>query len=140
MAFINAEQPTIQTAAEIWDGPKKTKKQKKTQKQTLLRSQADCCLKLLMSSKGILNILGCNGIQDFKAIMHVQVASKRIKSESVADLGMLVPIYSNLFNEPVQMTIQFVSCCSKTFHFFSTLNWSHQAPAHVSIETFCKHG
>lgn len=102
-------------------------------KKTLLRSEADCCLKLLMSSKGILNISGHNGIRDFKAIMHVQVASKRIKSESVADSGMLVPVYSNLFNEPVQMTIQVVSCSPKHFISFP------QAPAHVSIKTFCKH-
>lgn len=84
-------------------------------KKNLLRSEADCCLKLLMSSKGILNISGHNGIRDFKAIMHVQVASKRIKSESVGDLRMLVPVYSNLFNEPVQMTIQIVSCSPKHF-------------------------
>lgn len=70
MAFINMGQPTIQTAAQIWDGPKKKKKK------TLLRSEADCCLKLLMSSKGILNISGHNGIWDFKAIMHVQVFQK----------------------------------------------------------------
>lgn len=44
---------------------------------------------ILMSSKGILNISELNGIQDLKAIMHVQVTSKRIKSESFAELYML---------------------------------------------------
>lgn len=44
---------------------------------------------ILMSSKGILNISELNGIQDFKAIMHVHLTSKRIKSESFAELYIL---------------------------------------------------
>lgn len=43
----------------------------------------------LMSSKGSLNILELNGIQDFKAIMHVHLTSKGIKSESFIELYML---------------------------------------------------
>lgn len=44
---------------------------------------------ILMSSKGILNISELNGFQDLRAIMHVQVTSKRIKSESFAEVYML---------------------------------------------------
>lgn len=39
--------------------------------------------------------------------MHVQVVSKRIKSEWEADWCMLVPVYLNPCNEPGQMTMHF---------------------------------
>lgn len=65
--------------------------------------------------------------------MHVQVASKRIKSEWGADWCMLVPVYLNPCNEPEQMTM----------HFFISLYLlvpELAAPALPYVQkTVCKH-